>query len=545
MSVSTALDQIRAAFAGRHWSEAFALAAEVDGRDGLAADDLERYSTAAAMLGRQTESIDLLTRAHEAFLESGDEHSAARCAAWIGIHLGNSGEQARSAGWFTRAQRLAGEPGPSSSGGFLLVPVGLGALYAGDAERALTAFEALAEFGEQLGDQDFSALGRLGLGQARIMLGQLEEGFALFDDVMVAVTAGEVSPVPSGIIYCSVIGTCQLAFDLRRAQEWTAALDHWCSVQPDMVSFSGQCQSHRAELYRLHGAFPEALAAAKLAQELCRQGDRNALYGAYYQQGEIQRMRGELDAADESYRRADKSGFEPQPGLALLRLAQGKARASQTTIRRALEATDRTTRRALLPAVVEIELSVGDVAAARRAAAELVALAEAHRMPALRAVADFADGSVLLAEGDPGAAQRKLRAAQAAWRDLEAPHENARCRVLIGHACLRLGDPDTAAAEFEAAREVFLNLGAAQSIVELDASLAEIAVDEVGLLTAREIEVLRLVATGLTNRAIATELFLSEKTVARHLSNIFQRLGVPSRSAATAYAYEHRLVPRR
>jgi ATP/maltotriose-dependent transcriptional regulator MalT len=494
------------------------------------------------MLGRNSETIDLLTRAHEAFLADNEDQSAARCAAWIGIHLSNMGEVARSAGWFTRAQRLAGHTGPGSAGGFLLIPAALGALYGGDAEHEARAFEELTEFGEQLGNQDFAALGRLGLGQAEIMLGRLREGFAQLDEAMVAVTAGEVSPVPSGIIYCSVIGTCQLAFDLRRAQEWTAALDHWCTIQPDMVSFSGQCQSHRAELYRLHGAWPEALAAAQLAQERWRQGDRNALYGAYYQQGEVQRMRGDLEAAAESFRLANQSGFEPQPGLALLTLTRGNARAAQTTIRRAADAADGTTRRSLLPAVVEIELAAGDRAAARRAADELAALCRLLPMPSLQAIADYAEGSVLLSEGEPTPALRKLHAAMTGWRDLSAPYETARCRVLVGRACRDLGDEDAAATEFALAREVFVALGALPSLVELDQLAGAKATRDQGPLTAREAEVLRLVASGLTNKAIAAELYLSEKTVARHDSNIFTRLEVPSRAAATAYAYEHHLV---
>jgi DNA-binding CsgD family transcriptional regulator len=542
MTSSSALERGLDAFAEQRWTDAVDALTEADAGDGLDADDLERLATAALLIGHET-GIDTATRAHEAFLEAGDDAGAARAAAWIGMHLMQMGELARSAGWLARAERIVGSnSGAASAGGMLLIPQALRALYGGDASSAFRAFEQALTIGERFHDRDTIALARLGIGEIKIRLGEVDAGFALFDEVMVAVTAGELSPVPSGIAYCSVIGLCQLAYDVGRASEWTVALDHWCSDRPDMVMFSGECQMRRAELYRLHGAWQDAVAAARAGLVRARPGDRNAIYGAWYEQGEVQRLRGETDAAEELYRRAAETGISPVPGLALLRLAQGRAKLAQSLIRDAAAEADPATRRRMLPAMIEIELAMRDFAAARRAVDELTAIGPSARMPMLQAVIDGCEGAVLLEEGAAQSALVCLRRAWALWQELDAPYEAARCRVLAARACRALGDQDSASMEFDAARAVFADLGAAPDLARLD-SLANATTNaSFGPLTAREVEVVRLVAAGKTNRAIASELYLSEKTVARHLSNVFGKLGLASRAAATAYAYEHALV---
>ncbi|HEY9477976.1 MAG TPA: response regulator transcription factor [Microbacteriaceae bacterium] len=540
MSASAAIDSAHTAYADHRWNDAVSAFADAAVVEKLSAADLEAWSTAAFLVGRESDGLDALTRAHEEYLVDADTPGAARCAGWLGIHLMDTGDRARSAGWLARAQRLAQQiEEPSPVEGLVLVPAAVGALYQGDAEGAEQLFGRVGEIGARFSDSDLIALAGLGQGQVKIMLGQISEGLGLLDESMVAVTAGEVSPIPSGIVYCAVIGYCHLAFDLRRAQEWTSALDHWCDAQNDMVAFSGQCYAHRAELFRLHGAWPEALAAARVAEERHRRGDRDAAWGAYYQRGEVQRLRGEFELADQSFSVAGESGFEPQPGLALLRLAQGKAQQAKTIIRRSLAEADPATRRHLLPAAVEIDLACDDVAAARRNVDELIAMHEASPMPMLSAVCGYAEGAVLLGEGDPEAASAKLRLARRVWQELDAPYEVARCRVLIARAHQAEGDSDSAVAEIDAARDVFLELGAQPALAALERTTRSHAA---GPLTSRETDVLRLVSAGYTNRVIAGELFLSEKTVGRHISNIFVKLGLSSRAAATAYAYEHGLV---
>jgi DNA-binding CsgD family transcriptional regulator len=367
---------------------------------------------------------------------------------------------------------------------------------------------------------------------------------ALLDEAMAAVTAGEVSPIAAGDIYCSVIEACHEIFDLRRAHEWTTALDRWCASQTDLVRFRGQCLVRRAEILQLHGAWSEAGEAALLACQRCLQGpDRVAIGAAWYQRAELHRLRGESAMSEEAYRQASRSGRTPQPGLALLRLAQGQVDAAATAIRRVVdEAREQRTRSRLLPAQVEILLAVSDVPGARLAADELAKIAADRDVPLLRAATGQARGAVLLAEGEAPAALAALRQAWMAWQEVEAPYEAARVRVLIAAACRALGDEDAAEMELDAARWVFQDLGAGPELARLEALSRTPPVKGAGSLSPREVQVLRLVATGKTNRVIAAELFISERTVERHVSNMFLKLDVSSRAAATAYAYEHKLV---
>jgi len=341
-----------------------------------------------------------------------------------------------------------------------------------------------------------------------------------------------------------VLEGCQELFDLRRARQWTAVLTSWCATQPDLVPYRGQCLLHRAELLALHGAWPDAMEETRAAYaRFLRPTGHPAAGAAAYQLAELHRLRGETTEAEEAYRLASRWGREPQPGLALLRLAQGQPATAQAAIHRALdEAGDLPGRARLLPAAAEIALAAGDPAAARAAADELAEAARRLDAPVLLATAASAGGAVLLAEGDPRAALVDLRSAWAAWRELEAPYEAARTRVGIGLACRALGDQDSAAMELDAARFAFQELGAAPDLASLETLTGRGPAGQAGGLTPREVQVLRLVATGKTNRAIAAELVLSERTVDRHVSNIFTKLGVSSRAAATAWAYEHRLT---
>jgi ATP/maltotriose-dependent transcriptional regulator MalT len=346
-----------------------------------------------------------------------------------------------------------------------------------------------------------------------------------------------------GIIYCAVIESCMDALDLRRAAEWTEALDHWCEAQPDLVPFRGQCLVHRAQILQAHGQWTVAVIEAGRAARRLVETAHPAAGLAFYQQGELHRLRGERTAADQAYRAANQHGREPAPGLALLRLQQGKLDAAVATIRRMVDESEgQLTRPTMLAASVEIMLAAGDEHAAGSAADELARSAERAGAPLLHAMAAYATGSVLLAAGEATAALSSLRRASATWRDLDMPYDVARARRQIGLACQALGDDDTAALEIEAARATFEQLGASPDLAAIEGLRAAAKQAGPGELTAREREVLRLVATGLTNRQIAAELVISEHTVGRHLQNIFMKLGLSSRAGATAYAYEHHLV---
>jgi DNA-binding NarL/FixJ family response regulator len=295
---------------------------------------------------------------------------------------------------------------------------------------------------------------------------------------------------------------------------------------------------------QLHGAWQDAIDEVERASErLAQRPGRSAAGAAFYRRGELYRLAGAFAEAEECYRQASRSGREPQPGLALLRLAQGEVDAAQAAIRRVVdEAESFVARSRLLPAHVEVMLAAGDVEAAAAAADELSTMAEEREAPLLRARATQAQGAVLIARGDARGALAALRQAWRAWQEIDAPHEAAGARALIGLACRGLGDEDGAAMELDAARWAFQELGAVPDVARMDALAGTAAVKDTGGLTTRELEVLRLVAAGKTNRTIAADLFLSEKTVARHVSNIFVKLGVSSRSAATAFAYENDLV---
>jgi ATP/maltotriose-dependent transcriptional regulator MalT len=545
--VATDLDEGRAAFGRRAWGDAHARLSAADEVSPLGIDDLERLAVTAYLVGKDAESLEAWTRAHQLCLDQADPRRAARCAFWSGFGLVGRGGLAQAGGWFARAHRvLEGDPGDGVEQGYLAAADAITSMFSGDMATALPQYQQVVELGQRFGDPDLLTLGQLGLGQMLVETGKAQEGIACLDEAMVAVLGGAVSPVMAGLVYCAVIETCQRAFDMRRAREWTGALSRWCASQPDLVPYRGQCLVHRAEILLMDGSWGDARHEVEQACE--RLAGEPAVADAYYQQAELHRLVGELAEAEDGYRRAHRWGRTPQPGLALLWLAQGRTEAADVALRGALEESqDRVGRPRLLAALVEVTLVAGDVASARAAADELQAIAGELGTLYLDAVAASTRGTLLLAEGDARTALASLRSAWRAWQDLEAPYEAARIRVAVAEACRQLGDGDTAEMELDAARWAFERLGARPDGQRVEALAAASrsgpgAAVVPGGLTGREVEVLRLVATGRTNHQIAEELVISDKTVARHLSNIFTKLGVPSRSAATAYAYEHGLV---
>jgi DNA-binding CsgD family transcriptional regulator len=546
--VVDAIDELgrgRESYARRAWMDAYRSLSRADQASPLGAEDLELLATSAFMLGRDDDCLSSLERAHHAYLDAGEAMRAVRCAFWLVINLALGGEMSRATGWLGRAQRLVERDGGDCvERGYLLVPIMLRHEAAGDWEAAYAAAADAAEIGERFGDADLLALAIHEQGCALIQQERVEEGLGLLDEAMVAVIAGELSPIITGIVYCSVIMGCQEVYALRRAQEWTVALTRWCEEQPAMVAFSGRCLVHRAEIMELHGAWREALEEARRAHQRCVQGkNQSAAAQAFYRQAEVHRLQGRFSAAEEAYRDASRCGCEPQPGLALLRLAQGNDDAAAAAIRRAVgETTEPLKRARLLPAYVEIMLAVGDVQEAHNACRELEEISARYESGMLGAMSAHAEGAVDLAQGDTRAALLALRHAWQMWQELEVPYEAARVRVLLGLACRTLGDDDTAALELEAARDVFARLGAAPDLARADSLTRRAASVDARGLTPRELQVLRLLAAGRTNKAIAAELVLSERTVDRHVSNIFTKLGVSSRTAATAYAYKQQLV---
>ena len=540
-----ALRHARANYDRQSWRQAHELFCAADRDEPLGPDDLDRLATCALMIGNESESVDIWAKAHHEFLARSAVEQAARCAFRIGYGLAFRGQIAHGSGWLARARRVLDDAEADSVvRGYLLLPDAFRAAMAGEFARAHELFTEAEVIGQRFGDGDLMAFGRQGQGRTLIKLGRLAEGVALLDEVMVAVTAGELMPMSVGDIYCSVIDACSEIFDLRRAGEWTAALEKWCEAQPDHIPYRGMCLIHRAEILQVQGSWADALGEAERAcDRLLIPPPRPAAGRACYQRGELHRLRGELDKAEASYRQAAELGRKPQPGLALLRLAQGDKEAALGSIRLAVDrARSPVVRSRMLGAFVEILLAVNDTEPARGAASELAEIAQSLDAPFLRAAAAHCAGAVDLAEGNAERALSSLHNARDIWRELDAPYDEARTRELIALASRALGDEDTAALELDAARAMFERLGASTDVAKLKQSARREPSRTPTRLTARELEVLGLVATGKTNRAIADALGLSEKTVARHVANIFTKLDLTSRAAATAYAYRNRLV---
>lgn len=539
----SALARARAAAARSAWREAAEAYRAGDRDDPLSLDDLESAGLAAHLSGDDAAATDLWTRAYREAETSGDLARAAMRAFWLGMMLSQRGEAVLGGGWLARAGRLIDESGfDGVERGYLQVPAGLGALGARDPQRALASFESAATIAARFADPDLAAMARLGRGRALIEFGEIQRGVALLDEAMVGIAAGEVGPIVVGVVYCGAIEGFQAVFDLRRAQEWTDVLARWCAGQPELVPFRGRCLVYRAELMRLHGRWPEASAEARRAEEwLSRPPPEPALGEAMYQRAELARLQGAADAADAWYRAGSRWGRSPQPGLALLRLRQGRTAAAVTMVRRALaDASSDVSRAALLDAAVEISLAAGRLRTSLEHVRELAAMAARTGSALLAAIAARADGLVQLADGHPDAALGALRSAAAQWQELGIPYELARTRLGIAAALRTLGEHDVAEIETDAARAILRDLGATPDLDRLE-SLVSTPRDR-GVLSTRELEVLRMLATGRTNRSIAEELGISERTVDRHVSNIYDKLGVASRAAATAFAYEHGLA---
>jgi DNA-binding CsgD family transcriptional regulator len=542
MAEPQALARGRQSFDRKAWAESYRLLQAAEREGPLAPEDLERLATAAYLVGREEESEGYRTRAHQSFLDRGDCESAARSAFLLAFGLLQRGARAPASGWFARAERIVDDAQLDCVlRGYLLIPSAVQRIMQGDPAGGHATFSQAADIARRFRDRDLASLTCAGRGRAVIRLGQIAEGVALLDEAMVAVIAGDVTPILAGDIYCIVLEGCQEIFDVRRSYEWTTSLARWCSTQPDLVRYRGECLLYRAEVMQFRGNWTDAARDAQDACELLQ--SRPAAGAAFYRVGEIHRLRGEFTEAEAAYTRANECGRKPQPGLSLLRLAQGQIDAAASSLHTVLADTPlRAARSRILPAAVEILLAAGDLDNARAAAAELSEIAGAVGTPFLSAASAHATGALLVAAGDIAAASAWLRQAGEIWRDLGMPYEEAQSCRLLAVVCERRGDLDGHRLELHTARKLLDQLNAQPCFAPIKQQ-GKLAPDQpAGALSERELQVLRLLAAGKTNRAIAEELFISEKTVARHVSNIFDKVGVSSRTGATAWAFQHHLI---
>ncbi len=535
--MADAVTEARTAFAGRRWEDAYALFSEADAESRITGtplplDDLRRYGMSAALTARHTESMAMLERGYNQSLAEHDELSAADCAFWLGFRLFSLGEAGRAQGWLGRARDLADRNGDCVQQGYLLVPRIHTELIAHRNRDALALAEEALACAERHSDPDLAALARQLGGRALIEDGDIDSGIRMLDEAMLTATTAVTGELTRGLVYCAVLGCCDRVFAVDRAREWATVLGDWCESQSQLGMFNGTCRVHRAELFRFAGDWDAAATeAAHVANGTT--SDRHEKASAAYELAQLHRLRGETADAEFGYAEAAAGGVDPQPGLALLRLAQGDTATASSGITRALLTTSSPLGRArLLPTAVEIHEAAGDHAGATAAATELAAIAERFPTPVLQAEAAVATGRVLLGDRDPAAAVKPLTEALTAWQSLGAPHDEARTRILLAEAFAALSDDEGARMQRDAADTLLTDLGAAPTTNSTPHHV----------LSPREEEVLRLAATGITNKEIASRLGLSTRTVDRHVSNVLAKLGVPSRAAATAYAYEHNLL---
>jgi DNA-binding CsgD family transcriptional regulator len=524
------------------WEKAYGALSSADHQGALEADDLELLATSAYMLGRDAEYLGALERAHLAHLESGDLPRAVRAIFWLGFRLFMKGDAGQATGWLGRAQRLVEQHAvPCVETGYLLAPVVERHLAANEADEAYATATRAVEIGEHFGDVELAVMAMHQQGRARIRQGRVHEGLALLDEVMVAVVAGRLSPIPTGLMYCSVIDSCQQVYALERATEWTSALTRFCEEQPDMVAFAGACSVHRMELLEISGDWEDAIRRAGVTCSLpCPH--QPSVAAAWCRLGDLHRLKGDLANAEQAYLEASRLGCQPHAGLALLRLTQNRPGAALSAMRRALHAcSSRVARARLLAAYVEVLLANDLAEEAKAVCAELDELAAELNSASLDGIAAQVHGALELRLGNPEAALSWLHRAMQAWTGLDAPYWFARVRLLMGMAYRDIGDDEGSRLELDAARVAFERLGAVPDLQRVR-NLARCGVRGGSQLTARELQVLRLVASGESNKAIAARLCLSERTVERHVSNIFSKLDVRTRAAATARAYEHALL---
>jgi DNA-binding CsgD family transcriptional regulator len=539
--VEPALAEARSACDDRRWGDARRRFVDVPD-ERMAIDDLDAFATASYLTGYDEEAFALWTRAHQLCLDEGAVHRAAHFGMRLAQCLGFKGDLPRCAGWVERTSRLLDEAQIDCvEQGYLEHALAMGSVFMdGDLPAALEHFQQAGKVGARFASRELVTLARIGEARMLIYLGDVRGGVGLLDEGMVSIEAGELSPLATGDAYCTVIDACDELADVERVRAWTASMSRWCDTHQELVLYRGHCFIHSASVLAVLGRWPAALTAARHACDRLAGPVPAVLGSAACLEADVLRLLGELDDAEATYVRANELGQQPQPGLSLLRLEQGRVDEAQGMIRRVTaEAEDPIARSRLLPATVEIELAAGDLDAARAASDELRVIAGELGSPMLKAIAARGAGALLLRSGDPTGALLELRRAAETFRDLGAPVELARTRLLVAAACTEVGDQGTADLERAAAQAA---LDGCRRAEDSSPPLRPVDLEPPDGLTGRELEVLLLLARGKTNRVIGDDLFISEKTVASHVSHIFTKLGVTSRSAATAYAYDRGLV---
>jgi ATP/maltotriose-dependent transcriptional regulator MalT len=532
----------REAFRRHDWPGAYGAYQDARAAGALLPEDLAALADAAWWIGHVGEAMEVYEEAWRIYRETGQSRAAAMIALTIGYTRAMRGEMAIASGWIARSARLLRDEPDCAERGFLVYIEIEEAMSRGDVDAALGDARAIQEMGARFGDPNLAALGMLAEGVGMMRQGATGRGLALLDEAMLAAVSDDLDPAWAGHIYCNVIAACEETGDLRRAAEWTDATMRWCESLTASGPFLGICRVHRARIHQLQGRWDQSEREARNVYTGDPWFDVATLGEAHYQVGEVLRLRGDYDGALDAYRRAHELGREPQPGLALVHAAQGEVPLATVALQAALAATPAPLRRVrLLAAQADVALTAGETSTAMKASAELDEITRAHIGPGLVAIGHQVRGMALLAQGELAEALTALQAAREIWQSLSAPYDVAKTRMLIAAVRDALGDAAGAAHDRETALASFERLGA---LPDARAARAGPRSDRApGGLSEREVEVLRLVAAGMTNRQIGEALFISPKTVGRHLESIYAKLSVPSRAAASAWAMSHNLLP--
>lgn len=502
----------------------------------LSADDLVAWHDSTWWLGQNDRALELAEVAHERLVAEGHETRAAQAAIGLGFLLMLRGDLAAGSGWIQRGRSLA-ERSPEGAARWYVAQLDAeDALHAGDLDRALDLVREVREAAQRASDQTLLSLALMTEGTARLRRGEVASGMALLDEAMLPVRSGRIAPDMAGNLYCQMIAVCWELHDLRRAREWTAATERWCEQFDSAVMFSGICRMHRVQLRQVSGEWDLAADDARLVCTELEGMNSQVVAEGHYLLGELLRMRGDVVGAEAAFLRAHELGRDPQPGLALLTATTDSTAAGLASLRTALATHQGAeySRAPLLHALATLALDLPDLEVAVEASNQLTAMADRWQSDGLYALAAQARGAVLVTTGGCAEAVTSLREAVRRWQDLDAPYACARSRMLLGQAYAALGDNRAATRELDVAERTLTALDALADLRRLRRLRPDVSPPE-GL-TPREIEVLRQVANGGTNKQVADALVISEKTVARHLANIYLKLGVSTRTAAAAWA---------
>jgi tetratricopeptide (TPR) repeat protein len=468
------VERARGAAALRDWQQAFDLLMAADADGLLATTELPVLGEFAYAAGHLDVAIETWERAHAACLQAGDQVAAAGAAVRVAMHLlFDTALMAPVRGWLVRAEELLEGRGETPAHAWFAVVRTYERMLTGDLAGARQWARRAVETGARC-DAAACAVGRVAVARLLILDGDVPHGLALLDEVGVATVSGDLDPLSTGIVYCELVCALQGLAQYDVAEEWTEAMERWCETNA-VGSLHGRCRVHRAEILRLRGSCHEAETQALMACAELRPHLRRELGWPLNELGRIRLHRGDITGAEEALLAAHRAGWDPQPGLALVRLAQGDATTAAASIRDALEHPLRAPskerppntdlqRAPLLEAQVEIEISVGDIPRARSAADELERVAARFESKALVANAALARGRVRLADGDASGAEQSLSESVRLWNEVGAPYEAAVARSCLAEAHRASGSEHLAVLEHQAVRAILAGIQAAPTV---------------------------------------------------------------------------------